>query len=97
VHDAAGRAAGLSDDVIAAIRERRTPQFAKADEQLIYDVIGELLQTKRVSDATYRRAVDTLGLELFIELIAVAGFYTMVAMTLNAFEVEAPDGTRPLS
>jgi 4-carboxymuconolactone decarboxylase len=96
VHDAAGRAAGLSDDVIAAIRERRMPQFAEADEHLIYDVIGELLQTKAVSDATYRRAVDALGLELFIELIAVAGFYTMVAMTLNAFQVDTPDGSKPL-
>lgn len=97
VHDAAGRAAGLSDDVIAAIRERRPPKFAKADEQLIYDVISELLKTKRVSDTTYRRAVDALGLELFIELIAVAGFYTMVAMTLNTFEVDTPDGGTPLA
>jgi 4-carboxymuconolactone decarboxylase len=97
VHDAAGRAAGLPDDVIAAIRERRTPRFSKPDEQLIYDVISELLETKAVSSATYQRALDALGLELVIELIAVAGFYTMVAMTLNTFEVATPDGSKPLA
>ena len=97
VHDAAGRAAGLSDDVIAAIRDKRTPRFAKPDEQLIYDVISELVETKAVSSATYQRALSALGLDLLIELIAVAGFYTMVAMTLNTFEVATPDGSRPLA
>ena len=96
VHDAAGREAGLSDDVIAAIRERRVPRFPKSDEQLIYNVISELIATKAVSRATYQRALDALGLELLIELIAVAGFYTMVAITLNTFEVDTPDGSRPL-
>jgi 4-carboxymuconolactone decarboxylase len=97
VHEPAARAAGLSDDVIVAIRERRTPRFAKADEQLIHDVVSELIETKVVSNATYQRALDALGLDLVIELITSTGFYTMVAMTLNAFDVATPDGSRPLA
>jgi hypothetical protein len=38
-----------------------------------------------------------LGLELLIEFISAAAFYTMVAMMLNAFDVATPDGTLPLS
>ena len=34
--------------------------------------------------------------ELLIELIAGAGFYTMVAMTLDVFDVDVPEGGRPL-
>ena len=97
VHEPAARAAGLSDDVIAAIRERRTPHFSRDDERMIYDVVGELLDKKALSGAAYQRALDALGLDLVIELIAAAGFYTMVAMTLNSFDVATPDGSRPLA
>jgi hypothetical protein len=32
-----------------------------------------------------------------VELIAGIGFYVMVAMTLNAFDVSVPDGKKPLA
>jgi 4-carboxymuconolactone decarboxylase len=50
-----------------------------------------------LSDASYRRALDFFGLDLLVELITATGFYTLVAMMLNAFEVDTPDGSQPLS
>jgi len=97
VHEGAARQAGLPDGVIAALREGRTPAFARPDEQLVYDVVRELQTTRTLSDGTYARALATFGLELLIEFISAAGFYTMVAMMLNAFDVATPDGARPLS
>ena len=96
VHESAARKEGLPDAVIAALRENRAPTFARQDEQLVYDVVTELLTTKKLSDETYARALAAFGLELLIEFISAAGFYTMVAMTLNAFDVPTPDGARPL-
>ena len=49
-----------------------------------------------LAPAGLRRALAALGLDLLIELIAAAGFYTLVAMTLNAFDVPVPGGKRPL-
>jgi hypothetical protein len=31
-----------------------------------------------------------------VELVALIGYYTMVAFTLNVFDIPAPGGARPL-
>ena len=96
-HEPAALAACLSPDVIAAIRERRAPKFAKLDEQLIYQAVGEILDTKELSEPSYRRLVEHFGLELTIEAISVAGFYGMVGTVLKAFDISTPNGERPLN
>jgi 4-carboxymuconolactone decarboxylase len=96
VHEAAAREAGLPHDVIEAIRVRKTPAFSRDLERVVYDTVSELNERHALSDATYARAEAALGLDLLIELIAGAGFYTMVAMTLDAFEAPVPGGGRPL-
>ena len=97
VHAAHGKKAGLTDVVIEAIRTNRKPDFARDDERLVYDIVTELSDSKRLSDASYQRALDFLVLDLLVELITATGFYTLVAMMLNAFEVDTPDGSCPLA
>lgn len=94
-HEPNAVAAGLAPDVIAAVRERRKPDFAKADERLLYDAVKELLDTMELSGATYDRLVRQFGLERTIEAISVAGFYGMVSTVLKAFDVPTPNGERP--
>jgi 4-carboxymuconolactone decarboxylase len=94
VHEEAGREAGLAQDIIDAIRDRRPPDFKREDERLIYDTAKELAETRALSDASYERALKGLGLELLIELVAGCGFYTMVAMTLVTFDIPARGGGR---
>jgi 4-carboxymuconolactone decarboxylase len=57
----------------------------------------ELVETKAVSATSYDRVVAAFGLDLTIELFSVAGFYTMVAMVLNAFDAPVPEGEPPLT
>ncbi|MBM3531178.1 MAG: carboxymuconolactone decarboxylase family protein [Alphaproteobacteria bacterium] len=94
-HEAPARAAGLSDDTIEAIRARRKPNFAKADEALIYDAATELLAGKVLSAATYDKLIAQYGLDTTIELITIAGLYSMVSTVLNGFDVPPSDGSRP--
>jgi len=96
VHEKAGLEAGLTQTVVDAIRTRSAPDFAREDERLVYDTITELNETRTLSQPTYDRAVAAFGQDLLIELITAAGFYIMVAMTLNAFDAPVPDGKRPL-
>ena len=77
--------AGLSADVIAAIAEHRTPRGASADEALVHAFASELLTQGRVGDDTFALAVARFGYQTVVELVGVAGFYSMVALTLNAF------------
>ena len=52
----------------------------------------EMLSTRHVSDATYKRALDTFGMQTLVDLIAIVGYYCMVSITLNAFEAPLPPG-----
>lgn len=82
--------------MIDAIRERRRPEFERDDERLVYDVVTEINQTHALGDATYAQARDVLGETHLVELIAGMGTYTSIAIQLNAFAVEPPEGTRLL-
>ncbi len=87
---------GISPEAVEAIRERRQPDFKRDDERRVYDGLTELNEKKALSQESYDRALDAFGLDLLIELFAAAGFYTMVAMTLDVFEAPVPGGRRPL-
>jgi len=88
--------AGISAEAVEAIRRHHTPNLTREDERLVYDTVLELSVQKRLSQASYDRALAALGMEQLVELIAGAGFYTMIALTLNAFDVPVPGGERPL-
>lgn len=89
--------AGLDPAIIEAIRTGAEPPFGREMERVVYDFVNEYFETNRVSDATYRRAVDTFGERGVVELVGVVGYYGLVSMTLNVFEVGLPEGeTNPL-
>ena len=71
------------------------PPGLAADEAAIIDVATELSRSHSISDATYARALQQLGERGMVELTALVGYYTMVAMTLNAHEIPLPDGVAP--
>ncbi len=96
VHEDSAIEAGMSPEIMAAIRERRTPNFVREDEQVVYDVITELCETRALSEKTYGRALVAFGLDVLIELITNAARYTQAAMVVNAFDVSAPEVKHPL-
>jgi 4-carboxymuconolactone decarboxylase len=56
---------------------------------LIHDFASELYDTQRVSDATYAKAVERFGHQVVINLVGLLGYYALVAMTLNVFDMRA--------
>lgn len=94
-HEPHAQKGGLDQEVIDAIRERRRPQTLAADEAAVYEFTAELLHRSKVSDGAYRRAVETFGSRGAVELAGLIGYYTMIAMTLLAHEVELPPGKAP--
>jgi 4-carboxymuconolactone decarboxylase len=96
VHEQAARDAGVAAEVVEAIRAGQAPNFHRPDERVVYALVTELNETHRLSDGTYAAALGTLGLDLLIETVTGAGFYTLVAMMLQAFEAPVPGGLQPL-
>lgn len=98
VHAPIAEKAGLPAEAIEAIRSGREPKFAREDEAAIYGFARELWTERRVSDATYRRTADLLGNEGTVELVGILGYYGLISMTINAFEVPPPEGAaRPFA
>lgn len=87
--------AGLKPAVIEAIAEGRRPTGMAEDEEICYDFVTELLANKGVCDATYARAVKKFGEQGVIDVIAVVGYYTLLAMIMNVTRTAIPDG-KPL-
>lgn len=87
--------AGISEAAIQSIRLGRRPEFDRSDEQAVHEFVTELNTHHRVSDATYKRAVAELGLDGVVDLVGIAGYYTLISMTIRAFEVALPDGVKP--
>lgn len=96
-HAPAAKAAGVSPEVVAAIRENRKPALQRDDERVVYDVATELMQTKELSQATYERAIAQFGIEGTVDLVSTVGYYAMVGIFLKSFDVPTPTGDRPLS
>jgi 4-carboxymuconolactone decarboxylase len=86
--------AGIDPAAIEAIRIGGTPKFTKADEQAVYDFAHELITTRRVSPATFERAKKELGEASVIDLVGIIGYYGLVSVTLNAFELPLPEGEK---
>ena len=96
IHEPYALKFGISPEIVQAIRERRTPVFTRDDERLVYDLTTELNTTRRLSEASYQRGMAMFGEQTMVELVSAIGFYSMVAMTLNAFAVAVPTGKEPL-
>ncbi len=87
--------AGLDAGIIADIAARRPPRLVNRDEQAVYDFTVALNEMRQVTDERYRAAVDAIGDRAVVELVTLIGYYTLIAMTLNVFEICVPDGVEP--
>lgn len=94
MHSRIARAEGLDEPVIESLRTDGVPNFDDPDQSMVYRFVREMLDTHQVSDHTYRKTVDLLGEAGVVELVILCGYYTTVAMTLNAFKVPLPPGEK---
>jgi 4-carboxymuconolactone decarboxylase len=95
IHEPHALKFGIAPEIVQAIRERRMPDFTRDDEQLVYDITMELNTTRTLSDASYQPGMALFGEQVLVELVSAIGFYSMVAMTLNAFAVSVPGQNEP--
>ena len=91
-HEPMAREAGVPEDVIQAIKIGEEPPLDDDGDRAAYTLARELLGTHQLSEATFRQAKKQFGETGVAELIALSGFYVMVSMTLNGFDVALPEG-----
>ncbi len=95
IHEKIAREAGVEPALVEAIRHGKRPEGADADALAIHDFVRELQADKRVSQPAYDKVLARWGVKGTVELTALSGYYSMVAMTLNAHEFPMPGGAAP--
>src|SRR5215471_6809312 len=89
------RRQGVPEATITAIREKHTRGVPPEDAQII-DFARRLLREHRVDDATFAAMRKRFGERQLLELTGSIGYYAMLAMTVNACELEAAPGAEVL-
>jgi 4-carboxymuconolactone decarboxylase len=89
------RKQGVPESTITAIREQHTRGVPPEDAQII-DFTRRLLREHRVDDATFAAMRKRFGERQLLELTGSIGYYAMLAMTVNACELEAAAGAEVL-
>ncbi|HMK81936.1 MAG TPA: carboxymuconolactone decarboxylase family protein [Xanthobacteraceae bacterium] len=92
--DHAPIAAGLGVDAAALenLRQGKPAAFRQRDEQVTYALAQQLLHTREVSDATYADAKAVLGERGVLDVVAVLGYYSFIAMSMKAFAMKPGEG-----
>jgi 4-carboxymuconolactone decarboxylase len=94
-HRVEGEKAGIQPPIIDALLAQTEPPGMSNDDALVWRYAVELNRDKSVSNATYAAALQRFGERTVVELTALIGYYTMVAMTLNCHEIPLPEGVQP--
>ncbi len=94
VHAPIAQKQGVPEHVLEAIGTGRRPDFTEEADEIVYGYVTEILETGRVSDPAFRRASALLGDPGLVDLTGLVGYYTLLVLTINAFEVGVPDDVR---
>jgi 4-carboxymuconolactone decarboxylase len=86
---------GVPAAAVEAIRTGATPLFEAKDQALVYKLVTELIDTKRLSDASFAEGIAAFGEQGVVELGTIIGYYTAIGNALNVFEVGLPPGQAP--
>jgi 4-carboxymuconolactone decarboxylase len=96
IHAGIAKEAGIASDIIESIRIAQAPHFDDTVQRSVYEFSRELLEFGQVNDSVYQNVLAALGVVALVELTALIGYYSMVAMTLNAHDVPLPEGATGL-
>jgi 4-carboxymuconolactone decarboxylase len=90
-------AAGLEPASIDAILAGLTPVLTARRLSALYAFAAELLRHNEVGRTAFKRAIELFGNQRLVEIVGVIGYYCLVAMTLNAFDIRLTDRSAPFA
>jgi len=97
-HSGIGRREGVADDLIEAIAVGDRDAVAAHSDAFgaaAYDVVHGLVTTGHVEETLMAALQAVAGDAGAVEVVTLAGYYSCVSFTLNAFAVPLPDGVTP--
>ncbi len=89
-HAAFGRQAGLSDELVDNLRDKKDLPDLSADESAVVNYGREFFRTHKVSQPAFDAAQSQFGVRGLVELTNLMGYYSSLAFNINAFDVGLP-------
>ena len=89
------RRLNVAESTITAIRDKHSEGIPPEDAQIV-DFTRALIRRHRVDDAAAKALQARFGNRQFVELTGTIGYYSLLAMTANACELEAGAGAEVL-
>lgn len=86
---------GLAPEVVDAIRAGKEPSAMSEDEKAVYWFCREVHASGRAGDESFAEIERRFGLDGALELIALNGYYTLMAMVLNTAGLPLPGNVAP--
>jgi 4-carboxymuconolactone decarboxylase len=90
-HEHRAHAEGTPREAVDAVRANGPLDGLTKRDRLLIEITRSLLRTRRLTDAQYAEMVAEVSERQLIELVALAGHYSLIGLTLGAFEVPQPD------
>ena len=94
-HKQLALAAGVPDHAVEAIRTGKPPTLDDPKQAVVYEFCHTLLKDRELDDALYARAVAAMSEAGVIDLVGILGYYSLISLTINAFNVPLPEGAQP--
>jgi 4-carboxymuconolactone decarboxylase len=83
---------GIEPAKISAIADGRRPPNMTDEEEMLYNFADELLRNKSVSEPTFTRVKAKFGEQGVIDVTALMGYYTTLAMIMNVAQTPGEKG-----
>ena len=88
-HEHIARAAGITDEQLAALHEEAPATFADPLTQAAHDAAHAIVHRNDLTDEEYGRVQAVLGDEQLVEVTLLVGYYGLLSMQLHVFRVPA--------
>ncbi len=92
-HAPIAQGAGVPAEAIGAVGRGERAEFGDPRMAAVFAYAAELQRDRRVGDAAHAAALEALGEQGVVDLVAICGYYAFISMTINAFGVS--DGVGP--
>ena len=87
---------GLSPEIIDVIRHREGTGNLDEADAIVIELGREIFASRKVSSATFARALAQFGRRRLVDLVALMGNYAATAALLTAFDMQLDPDQRPL-
>jgi 4-carboxymuconolactone decarboxylase len=94
-HERVGRTAGLDDDEIRALLSGADCASLDRLETLVRRLVRTLLDERDLTGELFAQAEPVLGTTMLVELIALVGYYDLLALSLQVWRTPLPPGATP--